>query len=174
MGLEGVVSKQRDAPYRSGRGEAWIKVKCARRAVFPIVAFVEKLGAKPRRVASLYLGRRDGDRLLYAGKARTGYTEATARALRERLDPLIVERTPLSVPVRKPKATWVRPEVGAEIEYNAVTDDGLLRAAVFRRMREGPTASDGLKSDGSASRRASNLSGAGHGSTKTPRRPRKA
>jgi bifunctional non-homologous end joining protein LigD len=111
--------------------------------VFPIVAFVEKLGAQPRKVASLYVGRREGDRLLYAGKARTGYTETSARALRECLDPLIIPKSPLSIPVRKPKATWVRPEVGAEIEYNAVTDDGLLRAAVFRGMRDDPPPIDG-------------------------------
>jgi bifunctional non-homologous end joining protein LigD len=53
---------------------------------------------RPRRIASLYLGRREGDRLVYAGKARTGYTMAAAREVRERLDPLIVKRSPLSVP----------------------------------------------------------------------------
>jgi hypothetical protein len=30
------------------------------------------IGARPRRIASLYVGRRDGDRLIYAGKARSG------------------------------------------------------------------------------------------------------
>ena len=89
MGLEGIVSKQRDAPYRSGRTETWIKAKCKLRRAFPIVAFVEKLGASPRKVASLYVGRWDGDRLLYAGKVGTGYTEMVARDLRERLDPYI-------------------------------------------------------------------------------------
>jgi bifunctional non-homologous end joining protein LigD len=68
MGLEGIVSKQQDAPYRSGRVESWIKIKCGKRDAFPIVAFVEKLGAKPRRIASFYVGRRHGDQLLYAGK----------------------------------------------------------------------------------------------------------
>ena len=53
MGLEGIISKQQDAPYRSGRTESWIKVKCGKRDNFPIVAFVEKLGAKPRRIATL-------------------------------------------------------------------------------------------------------------------------
>ena len=46
---------------------------------FPIIAFVEKLGARPRRIASLYIGRREGDRLLYAGKARSGYSLEVAR-----------------------------------------------------------------------------------------------
>jgi bifunctional non-homologous end joining protein LigD len=111
MGLEGIISKQQDAPYRSGRTESWIKVKCGKRGAFPIVAFVEKLGAKPRRIASLYIGRREGDRLLYAGKVRSGYTEAVARDLRERLDPFICKDSPLSEPVKKPKATWVEPVI---------------------------------------------------------------
>ena len=103
IGLEGIISKQRDSPYRSGRTESWIKVKCGKRDAFPIVAFVEKLGAKPRRIASLYVGRREGDKLLYAGKVRSGYTEAAARDLRELLDPFIRMDSPLSEPVKKPK-----------------------------------------------------------------------
>jgi bifunctional non-homologous end joining protein LigD len=91
MGLEGIVSKQQVSPYRSGRVESWIKVKCGKRDTFPIVAFVEKLGAKPRKIASFYVGRREGDRLLYAGKVRGGFTDAEARDLRERLHPLILK-----------------------------------------------------------------------------------
>ena len=136
MGLEGIVSKRRNSRYRSGRQESWIKLKCVKSDRFPIVAFVEKLGARPRKIASLYLGKREGDKLLYAGKARTGYTEAVAREVRERLDPLIRKKTPLSVPVKKPKATWVEPVVDAEIEYSSFTDDGLLRAAVFKGLRD--------------------------------------
>jgi bifunctional non-homologous end joining protein LigD len=136
MGLEGIVAKRVDAPYRSGRQESWIKLKCVKSDTFPIVAFVEKLGARPRKIASLYVGRWEGDRLIYAGKARSGYTETVARELRERLDPLIRKTSPLSVPVKKPKATWVEPKVDAEIEYSAITDDGLLRAAVFKGLRD--------------------------------------
>jgi bifunctional non-homologous end joining protein LigD len=136
MGLEGVVSKQRDAPYRSGRVESWIKVKCGKRDAFPIVAFVEKLGAKPRRIASFYVGRRHGDQLLYAGKVRGGFSEAEARDLRERLDPFIRKDSPLSEPVNKPKATWVDPVIEAEIAYSTVTENQLLREAVFKGLRE--------------------------------------
>jgi len=136
LGMEGIVSKRRDAPYRSGRQETWIKLKCTKSDTFPIVAFVEKLGARPRKIASLYVGRRDGERVLYACKAGTGYTEKVARELREKLDPLIVRTSPLAVPVKKPKATWVKPSVDAEIEYGALTDDGLLREAVFKGLRE--------------------------------------
>src|SRR5918995_2197846 len=136
MGLEGIISKQLDAPYRSGRVESWIKVKCGKRDAFPIVAFVEKLRAKPRKIASFYIGRRDGDRLLYAGKVRGGFTEAEARDLRERLDPFIRKDTPLSEPVKKPKATWVEPVIEAEITYSTLTENALLREAVFKGVRE--------------------------------------
>ncbi len=135
MGLEGIVSKRKDAPYRSGRQENWTKTKCTKRAAFPIIAFVEKLGAHPRRIASLYLGRWEGDRLVYAGKAQTGYTLAAAREVRERLNPLIIGKSPLSHPINKPKATWVQPQVCADVDYGGVTDDGLLREPVFKGLQ---------------------------------------
>jgi bifunctional non-homologous end joining protein LigD len=136
LGLEGIIAKRADAPYRSGESESWLKLKCDRMDTFPIVAFVEKLGANPRRIASLYIGRRDGDRLLYAGKVAMGFTTPMMRAVRERLDPLIVGRSPVSVHKEKPKATWVRPEVLAEVKFSGVTDAGVLREAVFKGLRE--------------------------------------
>jgi bifunctional non-homologous end joining protein LigD len=136
LGVEGVVSKRLSSTYPSGRNDQWIKTKCRLSDTFPIVAFVEKLGAKPPRIAALYLARRDGDELRYAGKAATGFTTQTMQELRRRLDPLIIRNSPLTERVRKPKATWVRPELLAEIWYRAVTDDGRLRHASFKGMRE--------------------------------------
>ena len=59
LGLEGLIAKRLGEPYRSGRQESWIKLKCKKSETFPIVAFVEKLGAHPRKIASLYVGRRE-------------------------------------------------------------------------------------------------------------------
>src|SRR5438270_3532080 len=136
LGLEGLVAKRLGHRYRSGRQESWIKLKCKKSKTFPIVAFVEKLGARPRKVASLYVGRRENGKLLYAGKVRTGYTETTARELRERLDPLIRKTSPLDMGVKKPKATWVDPTLEIEVQYGALTDEGLLREAVFKGFRD--------------------------------------
>jgi bifunctional non-homologous end joining protein LigD len=131
LGLEGLVAKQLGKPYRSGRQGTWIKLKCKKSETFPIVAFVEKLGAHPRKIASLYVGRRENGKLLYAGKVRTGYTEATARELRERLDPLIRRTSALDVRIKKPKATWVEPGLDAEVEYGALTDEPCSRVCVM-------------------------------------------
>ncbi|MGY4600318.1 DNA ligase D [Bradyrhizobium sp. GM22.5] len=136
LGLEGLVAKRLGDPYRSGRQESWVKLKCKKSETFPIVAFVEKLGARPRKVASLYVGRRQNGKLLYAGKVRTGYSETTARELRERLDPFIRKTSPLDMAVKKPKATWVEPTLEVEVQYGALTDDGLLREAVLKGFRD--------------------------------------
>jgi bifunctional non-homologous end joining protein LigD len=63
LNYEGIVSKKADAPYRSGRSEAWVKVKCAQRAKFPVVGFVKD----PTGVAALHLGRKQGKDLVYMG-----------------------------------------------------------------------------------------------------------
>jgi bifunctional non-homologous end joining protein LigD len=81
----------------------WIKIKYAKADTFPIIAFVEKLGTSPRRIASLYLGRWEGDQLLYAGKTQTGFQQRMLYELRERLDPYIRETSPLSVPIKSPR-----------------------------------------------------------------------
>ena len=128
MGLEGIVSKLRDAPYRSGPSDSWIKVKCIEREVLTIIGFVPK----PNTVAALHLARRVGKELVYAGKAGTGFTVRGAAELRARLDPLVGPRQPLSTPVRGLKGTWVKPVLEAEIEHRGITGDGLLRAAVFK------------------------------------------
>ena len=136
MELEGIVSKQLDAPYRSKRQMTWLKIKCHNSGSFPIIAFVEKLGARPRRIASLYLGRYQQGKLLYAGKAQTGFTMQELVELREQLDPFITGKSPLAVPVKKPKATWVEPKLQAEIEFSTYTADGLLRAPVYKGIRD--------------------------------------
>lgn len=124
----------RDAPYRSGRTEAWITTLCRKRDTFVVVGFIPAVGGGS--IGALYLGRHEGDALLYAGKAGTGFTTDSARTLRDRLDPLVVPKSPLTKAVKKPKAHWVKPEMLVVVEYRAVTPDGRLRHASFKGVRE--------------------------------------
>jgi bifunctional non-homologous end joining protein LigD len=133
MGVEGFVSKLADSPYRSGRNDTWIKATCRKRDTFVVVGFVP---APAGSLKAIYLGRREGKDLIYTGKAGTGFTGATARALREKLDPIAVRKSPLSVPLKKPKATWVAPHVLADIEYRSITADGKMRHGSFKGVRE--------------------------------------
>jgi bifunctional non-homologous end joining protein LigD len=132
MGLEGIVCKLRDAPYRSGARASWLKIKCFKHGVFPIIGFIPAPGA----IAALHLARRDGKALAYAGRAGTGFTQKSARELRQVLDALATNRPPVKGSPLKPKSIWVRPELSAAIEYTAMTRDGLLRHASFKGLQQ--------------------------------------
>jgi bifunctional non-homologous end joining protein LigD len=128
LGLEGVISKRRDAPYKSERTEAWLKAKCLQVARFEVIGY--KSG-----VTSLYLGRREGKNLIYAGKAGTGYTDKTIIELGKLMRPITVKKMPLSKkPNRRKIDCWVEPKYWAEVEYRDITTDGLLRHTTFRGL----------------------------------------
>ena len=128
MGLEGVISKRMDAPYKSGRGESWIKVKCVKREEFTIVGYTpEGTGL----VAALHLARKDGRELTYVGKVGPGWSMAQSAKLRQRLVAIEVDRPPILVPART-KAVWVQPRLKTDVEYRTITTAGLLRHAVWR------------------------------------------
>jgi bifunctional non-homologous end joining protein LigD len=131
MGLEGVVSKRADAPYRSGRTEAWIKVKCWKQDRFAVVGFVPD-GAGG--LAKLRLARREGQALIYAGRVGTGWDHKTARAIRQALTPLARSTSPLSKPIKKKDTTWVEPRYDAEVMYADITDDGMVRHPSFKGL----------------------------------------
>ena len=115
-------------PYRAGRSDSWLKVKGIKRDAFHIVGFDPDRTA----IAALYLGRREGKRLVYMGKVGTGFTRKTALELRQMLDQISVAKAPLIVSIKTPKAIWVRPMYEAKIEYRNITAEGLLRAASYK------------------------------------------
>jgi bifunctional non-homologous end joining protein LigD len=78
MQMEGIVSKSVEVLYRSGRNEAWLKIKWVRRAKFPIVGFVEDLDG----VAAMHLAKRQGKDFVFVGKVDTGFNrKSSARSL---------------------------------------------------------------------------------------------
>ena len=80
MGLEGIVSKLADAPYRSGRGHAWVKSKCSDRQEFVVAGFAPST-ADAQAVGALVLAVYDRGKLKYAGRTGTGFTHDTAHQL---------------------------------------------------------------------------------------------
>ncbi|MBI5112166.1 MAG: ATP-dependent DNA ligase, partial [Rhodovulum sp.] len=138
MGLEGIVSKRADAPYRSGRGHDWIKSKCADRRELVVGGFRLATGST-RAVGALAVGAYENDALRYLGRIGTGYTEKTARALFRRLDPLRRKTMPfagLPADERRRDMVWVEPAVVIEAELRGRTGSGLVRHAAFKGLRE--------------------------------------
>src|SRR5882762_11481434 len=94
--MEGIVSKSVAAPNRSGRNEAWLKIKCVQRGEFLIVGFVKESAG----VAALHLGQHEGDELRYIGKVGTGFTRKSSIEIRRKLDAITTAKAPLTKPVR--------------------------------------------------------------------------
>lgn len=138
MGLEGIVSKLRDSPYRPGRGAAWVKSKCSARQEFVIGGFVPST-VSPRAIGSLVMGVFAGDKLRPVGRVGTGFSMAVAEALMTRLSALETDASPFDPPLKGPDGRGVRhvrPELVAEVDFRAWTADGNLRHAAFRGLRE--------------------------------------
>jgi bifunctional non-homologous end joining protein LigD len=119
IGLEGVVLKVRDGRYLSGRGRDWVKTTCAQRETLTIAGFA----LDGNDWDGIYVGRRKGDDLIYAGKVDHGFDKKSAADLRRRLTPLIRKTQPYAKRISH-KGIWVEPELNAEIEYRAKSAEG--------------------------------------------------
>jgi bifunctional non-homologous end joining protein LigD len=128
--FEGIISKRADAPYRSDRTEAWLKVKTVQKGKFPVIGFVKDLTG----VAALYLGKREGKDLVYMGKVGTGWSRTVSSQIRKQLDTVVSPISKLTKQIKKPKATWVEPKFFADVEYRDITSEGLLRASSFKAL----------------------------------------
>ncbi|MGO7979545.1 non-homologous end-joining DNA ligase [Rhizobium johnstonii] len=133
LDLEGIIAKQRRAPYRSGRGGEWVKIKCVQSDSFVIVGYERSTVARAG-IGRLLLAARKGKKLVYVGGVGTGFNERNAYELREKLD-CLVTATPAAAVDRK-GAIFVKPKLVAEIEYRAWTDDGKLRHASYKGLRD--------------------------------------
>ena len=139
LGLEGIIAKQKNAPYTSGRGQAWLKVKCVARQELVIGGYTDPDGARAE-FGSLLLGVHDRDgRLVYAGRVGTGFDHATLKNLGARLRKLERRGSPFAADGPRPPARgahWVKPELVAEVAFTEWTRDGLLRHPAFQGLRE--------------------------------------
>ena len=137
MDLEGIISKLREAPYRSGRSENFVKAKCHNAQEFVVAGFSPST-ALPNAIGALTVAFHENGKLRYAGRVGTGYTRDTARDLWKRLQPLRVDRPPVTLPKdeRRKDVIWVKPQLVVETEFRGVTHDGLLRQAAYKGLRE--------------------------------------
>lgn len=132
-GLEGIVAKRKDSPYRAGRGTDWVKVKLQKGQEFVICGW---LSGKRSTFASLVLGLFEGGDLCWCGNVGTGFSESEQRTIIAALHKLSRARKPAFARGEWPVAMhWTKPELVAEIRFAEWTRAGRLRSPVFVGLR---------------------------------------
>ncbi len=136
LGLEGIVSKNKNATYVSSRSTNWIKIKCNRGHEFIIIGYTEpKTGTTG--FGSLLLGAYNEQReLKYAGKAGTGFNQNTILDLMKKLKKIEEKTSPVvDFPLSERGIHWVKPKLVCEVQYSEKTMSGVLRHPSFKGLR---------------------------------------
>jgi bifunctional non-homologous end joining protein LigD len=154
-GLEGVVAKRADSPYRPGqRSPDWVKVKLQRTQSVVIGGFSAPRGSRagfgallvgiPGEGATGGLGKGGlGDGLVYVGKVGTGFSEEAIAALVPRLRARRRASSPFVTPLPPADAagaTWVEPDLVGEVRFSAWTRAGRMRQPAWLGLRDVPAA----------------------------------
>ncbi|HEX5963835.1 MAG TPA: DNA ligase D [Gemmatimonadales bacterium] len=139
LGLEGILAKRADSPYRAGRSAAWLKIRTRQSDDFVVVGFSAPRGGRTG-FGALQLAQYVDGALIYSGRAGTGFSDKQLTEVRAILDNSRREGPPCGGPIPQEKGiTWTDPRLVCEVEFTEWTEEGLLRQPVFLRFREDKT-----------------------------------
>ena len=146
LGLEGIMAKKAESSYRGGRSADWLKIRADRIDDFVVVGFSKPKGSRGG-FGSLHVGAYEDGKLIYCGRAGSGFSGDQLKDISAQLTALIRTTPPCEPPKngalpKGPDHTWVEPRLVCDVRYKEITHDGLLRQSVFVRFRDDKKAED--------------------------------
>lgn len=133
-GLEGIIAKKGDSPYRFARTKNWLKIKVKNRQEVVIGGFTEPRGAR-EKFGALLTGVYERGKLLYAGRVGGGFNRELLKEVFGDLKKQIQTECPFESAPKNTTATWVKPKLICEVEFTEWTQDGKMRHPIFKGMR---------------------------------------
>jgi bifunctional non-homologous end joining protein LigD len=136
LGLEGVVGKREDSPYRAGRSGDWVKVRSMRIDDFAVVGWTPPSSEGRTGFSGLHLAMKDGSGWVYCGKVGGGFGERELEEIYQVLVASPAARYGFEVPEAR-TSRWVEPRLVCQVRYKEFTHGGSrLRQPVFLRLRD--------------------------------------
>jgi bifunctional non-homologous end joining protein LigD len=137
FGLEGIVGKKMDSPYRFGkRSGEWIKIKKTKTQDAVVGGYTKPRGSR-KGPGALVLGVYEKDDLKYIGHAGTVLSGRKLIEAEEKLKILKRAQSPFkNIPKTNEAVSWVEPKIVCEVKFSEWTDSGFLRHPVFERWRD--------------------------------------
>jgi bifunctional non-homologous end joining protein LigD len=145
VGLEGLVAKRLDAPYRPGqRSPAWVKIKFRHEREFVVGGWSEGEGRRRGRIGSLAIGYVDPSAdpaalleqpiLRYVGQVGSGLGDKLLSELAEAFSRFAREESPF---INTPPLPlhWVAPLLVVQVAFAEMTRAGTLRAPSLLGVR---------------------------------------
>lgn len=134
--LEGIMAKRKEGRYLEGkRSTGWLKIKHHNEQEVVIGGWTAPRNSR-QHFGALLLGTYENGKLVYVGHTGTGFTAASLQEMAERMKPLQRKTSPFAGPVdANAPATWVKPQLVAQVKFTEWTRDGHLRHPVFLGLR---------------------------------------
>ncbi len=147
-GMEGIVVKRTDSPYRIGeKKDEWRKIKNYRDLVAVIGGFTRDEAGVAN---ALLLGLYDADgRFVYIGHSGTGkLTRQDWKGLTVTLQGLVTQKPPFSnTPDRHRDVLWVDPRITVRVQYAEWTEGRSLRQPSIQAILDVPPEACVLEAD---------------------------
>lgn len=139
MELEGIIAKDKDAPYYIGeRSDAWVKIKHRSIEECYIAGYTAGKGDRSDLFGAMHLLKADDDgEWIYMGKVGTGFDADKMQALFDQFQSYIIDKKAFDTPTDDDRnSVWLKPILRCEIQYASLANTGVYREPVFLKLIE--------------------------------------